>query len=179
MKLTFAPATLFSILAAPLLAAGPVLPPGQAAEAKLPSKWFDRAKEFPEALEIQKQTGADIFIYFARNMPSDQKGLCRWFEGKSLKTGPLNRLLKDYIKVQITLPSNDEDEALAARFRVQSCPTLIIVQPDGHNSFCKPFDYPGGKPELKDPEDLAEEIRTKSSAKYQAATAPTDPPAAP
>ncbi len=179
MKLFYSLFTLAAALALPAPAAGPVLPPGQAEAEKIPSKWFDRAKEFPEVLEIQKQTGADIFIFFARLVPCEQKGLCKWFEGKSLKTGPTNRLLKEYIKVQITLPSNEEDEALAAKYRVQSCPTLIIVQPDGHSSYCKPFEYPAGKPELKDPEVLVEEIRSKSSARYQPVAPTVSEPAAP
>jgi hypothetical protein len=139
-------------------------PPG---DTLIPNRWFDRGKDFNQVLEIQKQTGADIFIYFERLVPDDQKGLCKWFESKGLKTGPMNRLLRDYIKMKISLPAKGEDEALAQKFDIKACPTVVILRPDGGKSFCKPFDWPNNKPELKDPEKLVELFRASSSERYQ------------
>jgi len=156
------------------IAAAVIYPPKRAAqeaeaeaEVKIPGKWFKKAKGYQEALEVQKETGADIFLYFARMVPSDQKGLCRWWEKRGLKSSPVNRLLKEYIKVQITLPSKKEDEALAGEFKVGKCPSVVIVHPDGWKRYCKVFDWPQGKPKLKDPEELVEHIRSRSSEKYQ------------
>ena len=151
------------------MAAAVIHPPGQATEKvkKIPGRWLKKAKGYEEALEIQKETGADIFLYFARMVPSDQKGLCRWFEGKGLKTSPVNRLLKGYIKVQVTLPSKSADEDLAKKFKVGKCPAVVIVQPNGWKQYCRVFDWPQGKPKLKDPNELVEHFREQSSAKYQ------------
>lgn len=145
--------------------------PGAAAKPfKFPEKkWFDEAKGYAEALELQKQTGADILIYFAQYTPSEKKGLCHWFEQRALQESPLSDGLKEYLKVKATFPLGKKEELAFEKLRVNSAPSLFIVQTNGRSSRVGPFDYPNGKPELKEAEVLMKEIRAKSGPRYQAA----------
>jgi len=138
---------------------------------KVPGKWFKDAKGYEEALALQKQIGADIILYFTRLVPDDEKGLCRWWEGKGMKTSPVNRALKDFIKVQVTLPSKEADEELARSFRIGKTPVLVVVHPDGWKSYIKPFDWPAGRPDLKDPNEIASLIEASSTKKAAEAEA--------
>lgn len=162
-------ATICLALSLTALAAPLPPPPGQPAEKeiRIPSKWLKKAKGYEEALELQKQTEADIILYFSRMAPPDQKGLCKWWETKGIKTMPMSRLLKEYVKAQITLPSNSADEDLAEAFGVKHCPTVVVVHPDGSKRYAKVFDWPQGKPKLKDADELVEHIRSLSSERYQ------------
>jgi len=167
MKMTRTPSLLG--LGLVLLLPGLVAPAGASDLFDVPSKWFKQADGFEEALQVQKETGADLFIYFRRMIPEDQKGLCRWFEKRGLKKSTVSRYLRDYIKVEVTLPSNDEDEKVAERFEIGYCPVVVILQPSGWRNYCRPFDWPQNKPQLKQPDELIELFRANSSAAYQAA----------
>ena len=145
----------------------PLTPNSAAQSVKIPTSWFNKAKGYEKALELQKQTGADIFIYFSRQAPENEKGLCSWFEGKGLNTSKVKDYLRDYIKVDIPLPSNPDCQKLAQDFDVRKCPAVFIVQPNGLRNYCKVFDWPGGRPELYKPEELIEFFRARSSARYQ------------
>lgn len=161
-----------------LMAAGsapgqpPPLPPPTAAGAaqppvKLPMSWLNKAKGYEKALELQKQTGADILIYFSRQAPENEKGLCNWFENATLTSSKLKDYLRDYIKVDVPLPSNPDCQKLAQDFDVRKCPAVFVVQPNGLKNYVKVFDWPGGKPKPYEPEELIEFIRARSSARYQ------------
>lgn len=138
-------------------------------EGKIPSKWFQKAKGYEEALEIQKQTGADIFIYFTRQAPPSEKGLCGWFEKKALTDIKMRQFLRDYIKVHVPLPSNPETQKLAEQFNVQKTPAVFVVQPNKRPQYCPVFDWSKGRPELLPVEEIIEALRVRSSLKYQVA----------
>ena len=63
---------------------------------QIPSSWFYKAKGYEKALALQKETGADLFIVFTRDAPSDQKGLCEWFRQKGLENNTVKKFLKNY-----------------------------------------------------------------------------------
>ena len=138
----------------------------QLANWKYDNKWFNDLKGYQEALELQKQTGADIFLYFARYFPDDEKGLCRWFETHGLGQPAVAKLLRDYLKVKLTYPLGKDAEAAMADFKVTKCPAIYIIKTDGHHDRCMVFEWPGGKPQILDPNKLVELFRSKSDARY-------------
>ncbi|HBA83581.1 MAG TPA: hypothetical protein DCZ95_05750 [Verrucomicrobia bacterium] len=133
---------------------------------KIPSSWFYKAKGYEKALELQKETGADIFIVFTRDVPTDQKGLCEWFQQKSLENNKVKKYLKNYLRVEIPLPANPDCQKLAEQFQVGKCPAVFIVQPKGWKQYCKVFSWDNKKPELIEPEALIDSFRTRSSSWY-------------
>lgn len=142
---------------------------GAASPEKFPEKkWFQNGKGYAEALELQKATGADLFVYFARYSPSDQKGLCHWFEGKSLQHPSVEKQLRDYIKVKFTFPLGKDDQAIADKFRVNKCPAVFVVQTNGWNHRVPVFDWPNNQPDLVPAEKLVPAIREKSGTRYHA-----------
>lgn len=156
---------LVAALAVTACAQGPAPRPG--IPAKIPVNWLDKAKGYEKALLIQKETGADIFVYFSRQAPENEKGLCEWFEKKGLNSSPVKDYLRDYIKVSVPLPSNPDCQKLAQQFEVRKCPAVFIVQTNGWQSYCKVFDWPGGRPKLFPPEDLIRFFRARSGPRYQ------------
>ncbi len=147
----------------------------KAAPAKIPNSWLSKAKGYEKALEIQKETGADIFIYFSRQAPANEKGLCQWFESKGLNAQKVKEYLRNYIKVEVPLPSNPDSQKLAEQFDVRKCPAVFIVQPGGFTSYCKVFDWPDGKPKLWEPEQLIQFFMARSSERYQVGQSPGEP----
>ena len=141
------------------------------APVNLPSKWLKNAEGYQEALEIQKQTGADIFVFFVRPDVSDEKGLCNWLETRGFQTSPVQKFFKEVIKVRATLPSNRETEAMAEMFRVNKTPAVFMVHPNGKRWRCSTFKYDSKRPELPEPAVLAEQFRSQSSKAMAAAAA--------
>jgi hypothetical protein len=144
------------------------------------SKWFNGTKGYAEALELQKEFNADIFMYYSTTYPKDQAGLCSWFEKKGLGQPVVNKYLRDYVKVQIRFPLGKKDEEALAKFKVTKGPSVLIVKPDGTHGYCKVFDWANNEPKLLDPNELVTLFRSKSSARYQeaAASGPAAPGAA-
>ena len=163
-------------LATCVLAQGPTpAHPGES-ESKIPNTWLSKAKGYEKALALQKETGADIFVYFSRPASSGEKGLCEWFESKGLNQGKLRDYLRDYIKVQVPLPSNPESQKLADQFQVKKCPAVFIVQTNGFEQFCRVFDWSTGKPKLFEAEQLIEFFRARSGPRYQQAPSEAENP---
>ncbi len=98
--------------------------------ALVPKKWFDKASEYEEAKQLQKETGACILVYFKNPSDSSQKGLCSWFETKAGAYKHWRQAMPYFIKVQITLPGNNETRALAETFGFKSTPAWYVVRPD-------------------------------------------------
>jgi len=149
---------LFCILA---LLAGAALDTGAAPTNKPPevpkTKWFQNGRGYEDALELQKKTGADLFVYFARYQGSE-KGLCTWWERKGMQQADVDKLLRNFIKVKFTFPLGRDDQALADKWKVGKCPVVYVVQTNGWRARCNVFDWPGGEPQLKTPEQLASAI---------------------
>lgn len=135
----------------------------------IPKKWFLKAKGFEQAKELQEKTGADIFLYFSKNAPSNEKGLCRWFESKALGHIKIRKYLRQYIKVHVPLPSNPDSQRLAESLEVKRAPAVFIVQQKRRPQFCKLFEYPDGKPKLVEADEMIDMFRVRSSARYQLA----------
>jgi hypothetical protein len=147
--------------------------PAFAADDKFPeNKWFNGVKGLDEAQALQKTFGADIFLYFARYSPNDQKGLCNWFEKKGLAQPGVAKFLKDYLKVKIQLPLNRDDTEAVASFGVNKCPAVFIVLPNGRHNRCAVFDWAGNQPKPLSPDELISTFRDKSTARVQAPAAP-------
>ncbi len=133
----------------------------------LPNKWFQKAKGYEQALELQQKTGADIFIYFSRQAPSDEKGLCKWFENKALSDIKIRKYLREYIKVQVPLPSNPDCQRLAETFQIGKTPAVYIVQQKRHPQRCPVFDWSDKKPKLLTADEMISVFRVRSSERYQ------------
>ncbi len=138
------------------------------AEVDIPSKWFRGYDGYLEAAAIQKQNGADIFLYFLEPTTKSEKGLNAWFQKWGIKSHEVNKLLRrHYIQVRVELPGTKEDRAFADDFYIGTTPTVYIIQSNGWKNMCKVFDWPGGEPELKDPEDLVRLFVSKSSKRVK------------
>ena len=133
---------------------------------KLPSAWFSKAKGYEKALALQKETGADLFVYFSRQAPNDEAGLCQWFENKALTLSKLKDYLQNYIRIEVPLPSNPDCQDLAESFGVRKCPAVYIVQFNGWTQACKAFNWSTGRPQLYPPEEFIELLRARSSERY-------------
>jgi len=131
------------------------------------SKWHSDKDGYDDALEIQEQVGADIFVYFSRPGDSKQKGLCKWFEKKGLRQSAVRHYLREYIKLEVVLSGDSDNEALAKQFKVGMCPAVYIIRTNGWQKYCAVFDWPGGRPELKDPDELVDMFRKNSDVQYQ------------
>lgn len=134
------------------------------------NKWFSGAKGYEEAAELQKQFQCDIFLYFSSSYPKDQAGLCSWFERHGLGQPKVNKLLRNYLKVQVRLPLGKKDEVVLGKFGAKKGPTVLIVQPDGKSNYCQVFEWPGGEPKLLTADQLVELFTSKSSPRVAPAT---------
>ena len=136
------------------------VPPGQ----EVSYKWYKKAKGYEEALALQKEIGADMFVYISNGVSKSSKGLCRWFETKGLKNQVVSRFLrKNYIKVELIMPSNKDTQALGKDLHMSKGPSVIIIQPNGRSSKINPFDWSMKEPRLKEGNVLVEEFTSKSS----------------
>ena len=96
----------------------------------VPKKWFDKASDWETAKALQKESGACILVYFKNPADSSQKGLCSWFETKAGAYTHWRKAMPYFIKLQLTLPGNNETRALAATFGFKSTPAWYVVRPD-------------------------------------------------
>ncbi len=144
-----------------------------AKEPKIPkNKWMDGSRDYEEAKELQKATGADMVVYFSRSDAKDEKGLCSWWENQGIQSGQLGRLLESYVKVRVELPfRNNKIEEQFKAFRFNKTPAVFVVKPDGFPQRVQVFDWPGGKPDLHDPDKLVELFKERSSPKKEVAPA--------
>lgn len=127
------------------------------------ARWLLNGKGYQEALALQKQTGADILVYFRRLYPSDQKGLCNWWEKRGLAQPEVQKVVDDYIKVRFDFPLGKDDQKLADDWKINKCPVLVVVQTNGWRRRAAVFDWPNGRPELKSPHDLVQSILDASA----------------
>lgn len=132
----------------------------------IPWKWYRGARGYEDALEIQKATQADIFIYFIRPNTPDEKGLCSWLEKKGIRSQPVKELLREYVKVVVPLPANPRNQDLAEKFHVNKTPAVFAVHPDGWRNRITVFHWDEDPLKLLEPEELEKAIRLNSSEKY-------------
>lgn len=96
----------------------------------IPHKTFDKPKDYAEILELQRQTGACLLVYFRNNNDSSEKGLCNWFEKSIGLTRDWQKATRPYLKLTIVLPGNSATTELAARYHVQKTPSIFVVKPN-------------------------------------------------
>ncbi len=160
MKTRFLGAVLFLSLCAVLNAA----PPAASGDAASYSdkKWYQNGKGYAEALEIQKNTGAPLFVYFARYGESDEKGLCHWFEKRLLQVPTVEKELRSYVKVKFMFPLNKDDTAIAEQFYVKKTPAVYAVPAEGQRQRLTPFNWTNKSPKPVLPDEFVSELRDKS-----------------
>ncbi|MDD4736671.1 MAG: hypothetical protein PHP44_11270 [Kiritimatiellae bacterium] len=141
--------------------------PGQP-EAKVPElQWFRGASGYEKAIELQKATGADIFVVFYREGVASEKGLYRWMKTKGFESSLVHNALRDYIKVKVELNKKAHERLAIQEFNVKKTPAVYVVWPNGWNKRCNFFDWDGKRPKLLDPEKMVEELRKNSSSSDQ------------
>lgn len=135
----------------------------------VPSKWFNHFKDHEELVELQKQTGACMLVYFKNLNASDEKGLCGWFEKDIANSPEWRKAMKNYLKIEITIAGgNDELEALVAKYRVKKTPAIYVVKPGtAYPQRISVFEWTDKKPEPLDPEVVVESLKTASTPAYQ------------
>ncbi|MBU0678581.1 MAG: hypothetical protein KJ626_10735 [Verrucomicrobia bacterium] len=128
----------------------------QTPEAKVSWKWYKKAKGYEEAVEIQKDTGLDMLVYFSRQA-ENEKGLCAWWEKTGMKSTEMKRFLDTVIKVEMPLPANPETQRIADQFKVGKTPAVYLVHPDGFKRKCPVFEWDIDKrPKLLEPKPMLE-----------------------
>ena len=137
--------------------------------ARVPAKqWFQGERGYEQAKELQKQTGADIFLYFFRYDHNDEKGLCRWWETKGLQHGHVSKFLQDYIKVKVQMPLKKREQETFAAYKFNKTPAVFVVTPDGRfPGRIQVFDWPNNRPELKSASDIIADISKVSTPKAE------------
>jgi hypothetical protein len=157
----------FTTLIAAAITASVALAQDPGAPAKVPKgKWFDGERGYLEALELQKQTGADIFLYFFCHDNLDEKGLCSWWEKHGMQEGKVSKFLQDYIKVKVQMPLRKKEEPTFAAYKFNKTPAVFIAtSAGGFPARCHVFNWPNSKPELKSHTDLIDLFTKASSPK--------------
>jgi hypothetical protein len=137
-------------------------------EVSIPNRFLTRSRGYEEALELQRQTGADIFLYISHQTPSSARGLCTWWVNRGMRAGNVQRWLRHYIKVELPLPSDAETRAIAERFNLWEGPTVAVIHPNRFSRTIRVFDRaPGGRMQLKSSEEIIQAIRDASSPQYR------------
>lgn len=135
----------------------------------VPAKWFGNAKDHDELVELQKQTGACLLVYFKNFAVPNEKGLCSWFE-KSITTDiKWRKAMKYYLKLEINVPGTSAVEELVARYRAGKTPALFVVKPGStQGTRLQVFKYtPGMRPEPLEIEQVLAALKTASTPAYQ------------
>jgi hypothetical protein len=135
---------------------------------EIPTKWFTNPKDHDELLELQKQTGACILIYFKNLVNPQEKGLCSWFERGIATDIKWRKAMRHYLKLEITLPGNNAALELAAKYRAGRTPALFVLKPRSVPNRLTVFQFtPGQRPELQDIDTVLEWLKARSTVFYQ------------
>lgn len=138
------------------------------AEPDIPEKWFERSSGLEQALELQKETDADILLFIASRKPAGPAKRSRAFEDEFLRSRIMREFLKDYIKVKLTIPGDADTTKLAAeRFYVQYGPRVILLKPKNLVMPIRIQQGEGDKREWLPMEMLQRNIIIYSSPRYE------------
>ncbi len=133
--------------------------------AKVPElEWFRGASGYERALELQKATGADIFVVFYREDIPDEKGLYRWLKTKGFETALVHNALRDYIKVKVELNKKAHEKLAVKEFNVKKTPATFVVWTNGWSKRCVFFDWSRKQPKLLAADKIVEELKKNSSS---------------
>jgi len=135
---------------------------------EIPTKTYTHPRYHDELLELQKQTGACMFLYFKNPTVPNQKGLCSWFERRIASDIKWRKAMRNYLKLEITLPGNKQAQELAAKYRVRSTPALFVLKPNSVPNRLSVFRFePGKRPEVEPIETVIEYLKARSTVAYQ------------
>lgn len=134
----------------------------------IPHKTFDNPKDYEQLLDLQRQTGAILLVYFRNLNDSSEKGLCHWFEKHIAMTRDWQKLTRPYLKITISLPGNAAAQALAKRYGVSKTPAIFIHKPnESRPSRLAVFEWPNGEPKLIPVETVSESLLKLSNDAYR------------
>lgn len=91
---------------------------------------YDGPKDLAKCLELQKQTGTCILLYFCNDQDSSEKGLCHWWEKNLKSRREWQKATAPYLRVTIRLPGSTEARELATRYNIKTTPALLVLQPN-------------------------------------------------
>lgn len=141
---------------------------GDAEKSKVSTKWNQGAHGYKKALAAQAENGADVFVWFSRQSPSDEKGLCSWFEKKGLSDIKVRQAMRSFNRVHVALPGNPDNQRMAEEFNVSKTPACYLVWTNGwKRRISSPFDWSTGRPKLRNGEEIASLIMSSCSASNQ------------
>ncbi len=133
-----------------------------------PDDWFERARGFEEARELQAELGADMLLFIASRAPAGPARRSRQFENEILRHRDMQDFLQHYIVVKLTIPTERETNELAEeRFRVKYGPRVFVVRPGGFATPVGVFLRDGDRRTLLSIADIQRRIVMASSALYK------------
>lgn len=135
----------------------------------IPGKWQTDPRDFEKLLDLQKESGACMLVYFNNQIDSSQKGLCNWFEKKVTTDMSWRKAMKFYIQFQVILPGKKDAQALVEKFRVNKTPALFVVKPfSTFYTRIQVFEFPvGDRPIPIEADVVLESIKAASTPAYK------------
>lgn len=141
-----------------------------------PEDWFERARGYEEARELQMELDADMLIFIASRKPAGPTRRSRQLENEILRRRDMQQFLAPYVKVKLTIPSDpDTNELAEEKFRVKYGPRLIVMRPGGFASPVGVFLRDGDDRTLLSIRDIQRRIANASSPRYRQAAPPPPP----
>jgi hypothetical protein len=135
----------------------------------LPNRWHTHPRDHDELLQLQKETGACLLIYFKDVAHPQQKGLCSWYERAIAADVKWRRAMRNYLRLEIVLPGNNAARDLAAAYRATHTPALFVRTPNSTlPKRLMVFKFETGKrPEPIDVETVLDDLKARSTPAYQ------------
>lgn len=134
----------------------------------LPTKASKDPRDYDKLIELQKETGACLFLYFKNPFVSGESGLCGWYEKKVAGDMAWRKAMRYYLQMEITLPGKKDAQELAATYRVTKTPALLIIQPGSTfpGRFWPFVKNPGEGMKLKEMDEIIAELKAASTPAY-------------
>ncbi|NLB64990.1 MAG: hypothetical protein GX803_00765 [Lentisphaerae bacterium] len=134
----------------------------------VPKKVFKDYRDYDTVMQLQKETGACVLLYFQNPFEADEKGLCAWYEKRIATTMPWRKLMRNYIQLEITVTGRKEIKELVEKYRANKTPGIFIIQPGSDRGIrIWPFykDY-ANQMRLKELDDVLKELKEASTPAY-------------
>lgn len=134
----------------------------------LPTKVSKDPRDYDKLIDLQKETGACLFLYFKNPFVTSESGLCGWYEKKVAGDMAWRKAMRYYLQMEITLPGKKDAQELAATYRVTKTPALLIVQPGSTfpGRFWPFVKNPGEGMKLKEMDEIIAELKAASTPAY-------------
>jgi len=133
----------------------------------VPRKETDNPKDYPALLELQRQSGAVLLVYFKNANNSNEKGLCSWFEKAIAGTRDWQKATRPYIKLTVNLPGNSAAAEIAARYRVAKTPFVAVHKPNSMPMRLSVIEWINKDPKPRPVEDVISDLLKLSTEAYQ------------